>query len=118
MIEDYPELLAWIKSNPRKPPHLAFTAGLDREIADLIDAATADLRKQRDGARFDTQAAYQQLVYLWNQTGSCPCGARRESPNTHSHVTDCPTARAIKADKEFLSRFEKRTQRGTAAGGT
>lgn len=26
---------------------------------------------------------------------SCPCGARRESPSTHPHVSGCPIAKAI-----------------------
>ncbi len=42
----------------------------------------------------EIQEAYQQLAYLWNQTGSCPCGARKGSPRTHPHVTNCPTAKA------------------------
>lgn len=40
--------------------------------------------------------AYQQLAYQWDQTGSCPCGARQENLRTHSHVIGCPTAAAVK----------------------
>jgi hypothetical protein len=47
-------------------------------------------------ARLDLLAAQQQLAYLWDRTGSCPCGARRESLRTHPHVIGCPTAAALK----------------------
>lgn len=33
----YPQLLDWIKSIPRKPSNLAFTSGLGRNIARLIE---------------------------------------------------------------------------------
>lgn len=42
----------------------------------------------------DLMAAYQQLACLWDTTRSCPCGARKESPNTHPHVIGCPTGAA------------------------
>jgi hypothetical protein len=61
------------------------------EFADELDAQLAE--KNRQWFR-DLLDAYQQLAYLWNTTGSCPCGARLESPNTHSHVTGCPTGKA------------------------
>jgi len=45
--------------------------------------------------QIELQASYQQLAYLWESTGSCPCGARKESPSTHPHVISCPTAKAV-----------------------
>jgi len=41
--------------------------------------------------------AQQQLIYWWNETGRCPCGARKESRYTHVHVGGCPTAAALAA---------------------
>ena len=41
--------------------------------------------------------AQQQLKYWWEETGRCPCGARRETPATHPHVSACPTEAAIEA---------------------
>lgn len=51
----------------------------------------------------DLIGAYQQLEYLWQFNHSCPCGARPGSLNTHSHDTDCPTAKAV----ELLAAKEK-----------
>ena len=41
-------------------------------------------------------APQQQLAYWWNETGRCPCGARRENPLTHPHVLGCPTEAALR----------------------
>lgn len=41
-------------------------------------------------------AAQQQLVYWWNETGRCPCGARKATPITHSHVIGCPTESGVR----------------------
>lgn len=35
------------------------------------------------------------LRYYWEETHSCPCGARRKSPVTHPHVPGCPVGRAL-----------------------
>lgn len=45
-----------------------------------------------------------QLAYLWNQTGSCPCGARVESPDTHPHVVGCATDEALKQQARMTDR--------------
>lgn len=39
--------------------------------------------------------AYQQLAYWWFDEGRCPCGAQRETPDTHPHTLRCPTERAL-----------------------
>lgn len=72
----------------------AGTTSLVIEIAQLKDALQA-AEQRAERAERGKLDAYQQLQYLWETTGSCPCGARRESPNTHSHVTACPTAKAV-----------------------
>lgn len=36
------------------------------------------------------------LYKTWEQTGTCLCGARKESPDTHPHTSSCPTADAIR----------------------
>lgn len=48
----------------------------------------AQLHVEIDSARL-------QLVAYWRDTGSCPCGARREDPTGYPHVGGCPTAVAI-----------------------
>jgi hypothetical protein len=75
----------------------------EAELKDMATVVTAYLAEHpADGyspllrARLDLQAAQQQLAYLWNDTGSCPCGARRESPQTHPHIIGCPTAAVLK----------------------
>ncbi len=45
----------------------------------------------------DLLGAERQLSYWWETQHSCPCGARAESPDTHPHVTACPTASALSA---------------------
>lgn len=57
-----------------------------------VDELTAENARLRD----DLAQSQQQLAYLWHQTGSCPCGARKESPQTHPHVGGCPTAEAAR----------------------
>lgn len=65
----------------------------DREaMAELFRNAQRPFHNSPESRLID---AYQQLEYLWSTTGSCPCGARMESPNTHPHVTGCPTGRAV-----------------------
>lgn len=73
---------------------------------EAIATATAELREQLAAAerraresQYKMFDAYTQLEYLWSQNRGCPCGARPESPNTHPHVTGCPTAAAIAAMK-------------------
>jgi hypothetical protein len=55
----------------------------------------AEARAATKETTYRLHDAYQQLLYLWEHTRSCPCGARPESPNTHPHVTSCPTGRAV-----------------------
>jgi len=58
----------------------------------------------------DLQAAYQQLAYLWETAGSCPCGARKESPSTHPHVFSCPTAEACRIAAIALDNPQRETK--------
>lgn len=87
-------------------PGTFFTAGPERILADLVNVHCAALREQVAGLQKQysdqlaaTVDAYQQLEYLWETTHSCPCGARPESPNTHPHVTGCPTGKAVELFK-------------------
>lgn len=76
--------------------------GLLRRFADAYlaaEQARVEREKEHLQLLIDLQAAYQQLAYLWETTGSCPCGARRESPRTHPHVGGCPTAKAVEGKK-------------------
>lgn len=47
--------------------------------------------------------ACKQLRAYWEMFHSCPCGARKESLNTHPHNLGCPTDVAI----IFLDDLEK-----------
>ncbi len=63
---------------------------------DVQAAISRNLSQTKErNLQWDLQAAYQQLRYLWETTNSCPCGARKESLQTHSHVSSCPTAKAV-----------------------
>ena len=50
---------------------------------------------ERDAQRLaDAQADVRALATAINVQG-CNCGARAESPNTHPHVSGCPTGKAL-----------------------
>ncbi len=78
--------------NPFMTPMVLDNVRVKQVCRQLLGA----MEEKRD-LRFDLQAAYQQLKYLWNFHHGCPCGARLGSEHTHSHVTGCPTAKAVAA---------------------
>lgn len=87
--------------------HMAETAQTIRGRISALDNpyrgkpdALAALNKQYQQTLRDLIEADVQLAYWWDSTGSCPCGARRESPRTHPHVSGCPTAKAIERTKQ------------------
>ena len=60
-----------------------------------VKLANAEI--QRDEARnqlAEAQADVRALAEAINIQG-CNCGARAESPNTHPHVSGCPTGKAL-----------------------
>jgi hypothetical protein len=85
-----------------------FAAVIRKKLDADPELAAAVEHEQHEAAvqqlRFDLQSAYQQLAYLWETTHSCPCGARKESPNTHPHVMGCPTAVAVRQDEPTPTR--------------
>lgn len=65
----------------------------DREKMVLEEALT--LACERVAAeRERSEALAAGLLHYWRYE-TCPCGARRESPSTHSHVIGCPVGHAF-----------------------
>ena len=62
-----------------------------------VEVAFQDMRTERDMEnewRQELQADLLALAEAINIQG-CACGARAESPNTHPHVSGCPTGKAL-----------------------
>lgn len=73
-------------------------AAKDAQI-DMLDLGR-QLRAAKERATHLQEAlldAQVQLRYWWHAEKRCPCGARPESPQTHPHVSGCPTGLAVDA---------------------
>lgn len=73
---------------------------LATQLADA-ERKLAELQRENLNLRCEMLEAYKQLEYWWQSEHRCPCGARPESPHTHSHVTGCPTGKAVEVLKEL-----------------
>lgn len=56
-----------------------------------------------DNLELVLRGAHRQLAAYWEMTGSCPCGARLKSLQTHPHVIGCPVAVAARPDSPSVN---------------
>lgn len=59
--------------------------------ADILD----EMSEKITSLKSEIAGIYQQLAWYWFTYGTCACGARSESLDTHPHTIGCPTEEAF-----------------------
>jgi ribosomal protein L19E len=69
----YPQILDWINSKERKHSQIAFTSGLGRNIARLIETAEAKTisKTRADGLSFGKETSRKENRDLWDSLREC-----------------------------------------------